>query len=102
MIEVENNILKPERMSLVKFGAKWCGPCRALQPNLDLIEEEIKDIDIFNVDIDKNEELTIKFGIRSVPAVFLIDKYENILGSFIGIKSKEYIEEMINNRKLDN
>jgi len=96
MINVKNNNLELDnkKISLLKFGANWCGPCRALEPTLELIESDMPEINIYNVDIDLNKELTVQFGIRSVPAVFII-KDNEIIDSFIGVKTKEDIENMI-------
>lgn len=53
---------------LVKFGATWCGPCKALAPTLAKLAIN-PDILVVEVDIDEDEELTQEFGIRGVPTV---------------------------------
>lgn len=53
-------------MKLLKFFADWCGPCKALEKTLGNIEHE-------NIDIELNEELTSKYGIRSIPTLVLVD-----------------------------
>lgn len=58
-------------IEVLKFSATWCGPCRVLAQTL-------ADVDgITNIDIEKDQETAIKYGIRSVPTlVFLKDGKE--------------------------
>lgn len=58
---------------IVDFYATWCGPCRALSPVLEDIAAEYEGrAVIYKVDVDKNEELSRLFGIRSVPTLLYI------------------------------
>jgi thioredoxin 1 len=57
-------------MKVLKFSASWCGPCKSLAST---IETHYKgDVTIENVDIDENQEVAIKYGIRSVPTCVLL------------------------------
>ncbi len=61
--------------AIVDFFATWCGPCRALSPVLDELAKEYEGkILIYKVDVDKNEELSRVFGIRSIPTLLYIPK----------------------------
>ena len=58
-------------VEVLKFSATWCGPCRVLAQTLKDVEG------ITNIDIDKDRETPVKYGIRSVPTmVFLKDGVE--------------------------
>ena len=58
-------------VEVLKFSASWCGPCRVLANTLKDVEG------ITNIDIDKDRETPVKYGIRSVPTlVFLKDGKE--------------------------
>lgn len=57
-------------ISMVKFSAVWCGPCKALQPVLENVQSTSQ-IPIYEVDIDENPKLVELFGIRAVPTVMM-------------------------------
>jgi thioredoxin 1 len=70
---------------ILKFGAEWCGPCRALKPVIKELQEEFKDlVEIKEYDVDTEAELTMKYGITSIPALIFLkdgDLVEKINGS---------------------
>ncbi|TWO34600.1 thioredoxin [Seonamhaeicola sediminis] len=67
-----NNIINSEKVVLVDFFGTWCGPCQALMPILKDVKDEIGDaVKIVKIDIDKNQELAVKYQVRSVPTMIL-------------------------------
>jgi len=75
-------------VNVIKFGADWCGPCRAYAP---ILEETAKSAgnkaDFFEVNVDSEPELSAKFNVRSVPATFIL-KNGKVLKSMIGVQDK--------------
>jgi len=70
---------------LVDFWAPWCGPCRTLSPLLASIETEFKGrLKVVKVNVDENQELSARFGVRSIPFVvaFVAGK---AVDSFVGV-----------------
>ena len=54
---------------VIDFNAKWCGPCRKMEPILkDLAIKYDGKVIIYKVDVDKEKELASLFGISSIPA----------------------------------
>lgn len=53
-----------------KFGAPWCGPCKALDKTL----EQITQAEIFNYNVDELEELTAARGIRNIPTLIFYNE----------------------------
>ena len=78
-------------LTLVDFYADWCGPCKMLGSVLETI-----DLNVIKIDTDEHQELAQKFGVMSIPTV-LIYKDKELKTKFIGFKSKEEINELINN-----
>jgi len=57
---------------LVDFFANWCAPCRMMTPILEEVAEELAEsISIYKVDVDEDENLARKFGIMSIPTIFV-------------------------------
>ena len=62
---------------LVDFWAEWCAPCKALAPILDEISDELDSkVAISKVNLDDNQDLAMKYSIRSIPTLLLF-KVEN-------------------------
>jgi thioredoxin 1 len=63
---------------VIKFGAAWCGPCRAMKPQFDKFQEEVKElnVEVLDVDVDKNYEYSEKYGVRSIPLTLFIKNGE--------------------------
>ena len=82
-----------------KFGASWCGPCRALAPILTEIKSQYKNIIFTEHDVDDDYEEATKYEIRSVPTVILIKdgvEVDRIIGLSSKSKYVSLITEQIN------
>jgi thioredoxin-like negative regulator of GroEL len=56
---------------LVKFGAPWCGPCQALDGQLDKLEEA--GVHVVRIDVGQHPELAQHYGVSSIPRMFLCE-----------------------------
>ena len=85
-------VLEADKPIMVDFWAEWCGPCRAVSPILDKIAEENADkLDIVKLNVDDNPETAEKYGITSIPAMFVFEKGE-VVKRVIGAKPKPALE----------
>ena len=69
---IEKEVVASEKLVLVDFWATWCGPCKMIAPILDEISVERSDVKVVKIDVDENQELAQKFGIRSIPTLYLM------------------------------
>jgi thioredoxin 1 len=95
----ESVVLNNDKYVLADFWAPWCGPCMMLSPILEEIAEQFdKKIDIAKINVDNNDELSMKYGISSIPTIILF-KNGQMLDKSIGYKSKT---DLIEHFKLNN
>ena len=67
-IEELNKLISENSNVIVKFGAPWCGPCKAMIPILKDVEEN-HNIKVIDIDVDEDLELASEYNIRSIPTL---------------------------------
>lgn len=77
--------------AVVDFSAQWCGPCKMLAPLLEEISEEVKEVAFYNVDVDENMTLAMKYGITNIPALLVLKDGEK-QELLVGFKPKEELK----------
>lgn len=81
---------------VVDFWATWCGPCRMVGPTIEALAEEYAGkVNVGKVNVDENEELPAKFGIRNIPTVLFI-KNGQVVDKVVGAAARPVFEEKIN------
>ena len=79
---------------ILKFEAEWCGQCKVLTPILKKVLENHTDITLTIVDIEIEEETTLKYNIRNLPTlVFIKDDIE--VGRTSGVLTADMLENKI-------
>ncbi len=91
----EQEVINSDKPVLLDFWAGWCGPCRMLTPILDKLHAEIGDDAVIGkVNVDEEGELAQKFGVMSIPAVFVL-KSGKVIDSAVGVRQKDHYKTMI-------
>lgn len=70
---------------VLKLGAEWCAPCRALSEML----KQVTDVPIEELDVDENEEICEKYKIRNIPVLLFLNEKDEELGRTVGNISLE-------------
>jgi len=79
------------KKELIYFGAEWCGPCKAIKPQLQASGLPIK-----YVDVDASTEMASYYGIRNVPTIILVNNgvaSSKLVGSAITVSA---VKQMLN------
>lgn len=88
-------VVKSDKLTLVDFGATWCGPCKKLHPIMAELAGEYNDkIKIYEVDVGDSPETAMKYGVTSVPQL-LFFKEGMVKETIVGLLPKSKIEEKI-------
>ena len=83
-------------VTVKKFGAAWCGPCRALAPVLEGLKKEFEGKATFiEYDVDNSPEETQEYKITSIPVV-VVEKDGVVIERFQGLSSKLAYTNAIN------
>ena len=89
--DFENQVLKSNLPVIVDFWAEWCGPCKMLTPILEELSNEMKnEINVVKVNLDENQDLAMKYSIRSIPTLLLF-KEGNLIDTKVGLLPKSEI-----------
>tara|TARA_B100000886_G_C20179062_1_gene389346 strand:- start:249 stop:572 length:324 start_codon:yes stop_codon:yes gene_type:complete len=89
--DFEKEVLKSNLPVIVDFWAEWCGPCKMLTPILEELSHEMKnEINVVKVNLDENQDLAMKYSIRSIPTLLLF-KEGNLVDTKVGLLPKSEI-----------
>ena len=85
----EQEVLQSDQPVLVDFGAEWCMPCKALGPVIDELADDYGGkVKVGKVDTDANQNVSVKYGISSIPTVILFHNGQ-VKGKFVGLRQKK-------------
>lgn len=91
----ETEVLNSEHPVLVDFWAEWCGPCRMIGPVVEEMAGEYEGkAKIGKVNVDLNPEVSVKYGIRSIPAL-LIFKDGQVVDQIVGAVPKTHLTKQL-------
>ena len=94
-MESFQEIIQGNQPVLVDFFATWCGPCKAMTPIIDELGKEVQgNARVLKIDVDKNQALSMRFQIQTVPT-FIIFKNGEPLWRHSGMIDKASLEEQI-------
>jgi len=83
----DQEVLNATTPVLVDFWATWCGPCKMIAPIIDEIAgEKIGVVKVGKVDVDENQAISARFGIRAIPTLLLFkdgEVKEQIVGGMV-------------------
>lgn len=80
---------------VIDFWAEWCGPCRMVAPIVDELAAEYGDkVVIGKCDVEENDEITVKYGVRNIPTIIFLKNGEPV-DKQVGACSKDALKAKI-------
>lgn len=95
----EEILSRPGTLAVIDFWATWCGPCQRLSPIIESVAAEYEGRAIVGkYNVENNEELTERFGVRNIPTVLFIkdgEVLERVSGAVNAAKLRELIDKHV-------
>ncbi len=92
----EKEVLKSELPVLVDFWAEWCVPCKMVEPVVDQIAQEYEGkLKIGKVDVDSNPQISMKYGIRSIPTLLIFKNGEPVDQIIGAVPKKNILQKLL-------
>jgi thioredoxin 1 len=92
-----HDVLASKQPVVVDFWAEWCGPCKMIAPHLEELSGELDGkVKIVKLNIDENQQTTIRYGVRSIPTLILFKDGEPV-DMKVGAGPKSDLQKWIQN-----
>ena len=68
----EAEVLSAQGPVLVDFWAEWCPPCKAMDPILEELSEELAGrVKIVKLDVEENPATVVRYNVRAMPTMIV-------------------------------
>lgn len=92
-----NELINGQKPVLVDFYADWCAPCKQVAPVLSQLKSELGDkVKIIKINVDKNHDISMRYGVRSIPTL-IIFKNGEIKWSGMGARPVQELKNELEN-----
>ena len=82
-------------ITVKRFTAAWCGPCKQLAPIMGQVQSEMSNVDFQTIDVDASPDLAVKYNVSSIPAL-IFEKDGQEVKRTLGVQSKSTLISILN------
>ena len=91
----DDEVLNSDIPVLVDFWAEWCGPCKMVGPTIEELAKEYKGrAKVGKVNVDENQDIAEKYGVRGIPTLILFSKGA-VAEQLVGAQPRDKLAEII-------
>lgn len=88
-------VISSEQLVVIDFWAEWCGPCRMITPIIEELAAEYEGrAAICKCDVEDNDDITMKYGVRNIPTIIFL-KGGEVVDKQVGATSKDALKTKI-------
>ncbi|WP_319591399.1 thioredoxin [uncultured Draconibacterium sp.] len=92
----EELVMNSDKPVMIDFWAVWCGPCRMIAPIVEEMSTEYEGKAVIGkVDVDNNQDVAMKYGIRNIPTVLFVKNGE-VVDKQVGAAPKQAFVDKLN------
>ena len=89
-------ILESGKPVVIDFWATWCGPCRSIAPIVEELATEYEGRAIIGkYNVEDGDDLSVEYGIRSIPTLLFFDKTGNMVDKHVGTITRDALAAKI-------
>lgn len=90
----QTQVIESGKPVVVKFGADWCGPCRALDKVIAEYSRQGSGVDIVMIDVDERGDLASHYKVSGIPKVMMFNQGKPT-AEFTGSRSLQQFTDWI-------
>ena len=90
-----DSLIAGDQPVVLDFGATWCGPCQMVAPIIDELAKEYEGKGVIGkCDVDQDQDLPGRFGVRNIPTIIFV-KGGEVVEKKVGAQSKDALKKSI-------
>jgi thioredoxin 1 len=82
-------------MRLIKLSAKWCGPCKLMEPVVHKFEQAYPHVTVDRIDVDKSPEVAKQYGVSSIPTIIVFNDDNSVKEVVKGLVTLEALTKAV-------
>ncbi|CAN6727304.1 unnamed protein product [Malus baccata var. baccata] len=86
------------KLMMIDFTAKWCGPCRAMEPIIREYADKFTDVEFVKLDVDELPDVSMEFSVQAMPSFVFVKKGE-VVDKIVGARKDELQKKIEKHRR---